>query len=153
MKIRLADYKPGVLTEVRADYDPKPLDLEFVDLKYTKPLHLEGEIEKGIDTLVFRGALTGKIARVCGRCLRAAEDAFHRPFEFYYEIKGKEYVETLEDLREILILDHPISFICRPGCKGLCPHCGMKLNEKPCRCSVLPENNPFGKIRLTRGKP
>lgn len=138
MKIRLADYKEGVAVAVRQEYDPKDLDLEFVDLRYSGPLELEGTVEKGADTVVFRGRLTSAIEHICGRCLQPTQDRIDEPFELYYEIKGEEVIETTDDLREALILDHPISFVCHENCKGLCAQCGANLNEVRCQCAPKP---------------
>ena len=138
MKIRLADYKEGVALPVHQDYDPKDLDLEFIDLKYCGPLQLEGTVEKGTDTLTFRGRLKSEIEHICGRCLKPIKNTMDQPFELYYEVKGEEFIETTDDLREVLILDHPISFVCQGNCKGLCPQCGGNLNEVNCRCTPKP---------------
>jgi uncharacterized protein len=35
-------------------------------------------------------------------------------------------------VRELLLLDVPISPVCKPDCKGLCPECGADLNGSPC---------------------
>jgi uncharacterized protein len=35
-------------------------------------------------------------------------------------------------LREYFLLEIPISPLCRPDCKGLCPICGNNLNESTC---------------------
>ena len=35
-------------------------------------------------------------------------------------------------LREYILLEIPISPLCRPDCKGLCPVCGNNLNESTC---------------------
>jgi uncharacterized protein len=35
-------------------------------------------------------------------------------------------------LRELVLLEIPISPLCRPDCKGLCPICGNNLNESTC---------------------
>jgi DUF177 domain-containing protein len=35
-------------------------------------------------------------------------------------------------LREYILLEIPISPLCRPDCKGLCPICGNNLNEVTC---------------------
>ncbi len=35
-------------------------------------------------------------------------------------------------IREEMLLATPISPICKPGCKGLCPICGENLNETHC---------------------
>ncbi len=138
MNLRLMDYNEGVEVFVQKDYDPRELDLEFVDLKYSKPLSMEGTVEKGADTLVFRGQLTSEIERICGRCLKHIPTTLEQPFELYYEIQGKEFVDTTDDLREVLILEHPIIFVCQENCKGLCPQCGINLNEGNCRCAPKP---------------
>ena len=53
MKLILVNFKEGERTEVEEQYDPKALDLEFVDLKYLSPLQMKGYVEKGSDTLFF----------------------------------------------------------------------------------------------------
>lgn len=138
MNLRLADYKEDVEIPVRKDYDPRDLDIEFVDLKYSKPLLMEGTVEKGADTLVFRGQLSSEIEHICGRCLASIHSVLDQPFELYYEIQGKEFVDTTDDLREVLILEHPIIFVCQENCKGLCPQCGSNLNDGNCRCAPTP---------------
>ncbi len=149
MNLRLADYKEGVEVPVRKDYDPGDLDIEFVDLKYSKPLSMEGTVEKGADTLVFRGQLSSEIEHICGRCLIPIRSVLDQPFELYYEIQGKEFVDTTDDLREVLILEHPIIFVCRENCKGLCPQCGVNLNDENCRCvpKPVPVQNVFVQLK------
>ena len=134
MKIILQDYKVGIPTCVHQEYDPKALDIEFVDLKYTKPLSMDGTVEKSIDTAVFRGHLRTEMEQTCGRCLKAVHAPVDQSFELFYEIEGKTEIETLDDLREILILDHPITFVCSEDCRGLCPKCGGNRNITPCDC-------------------
>src|SRR5947207_574221 len=132
MHLTLHDYPEDELVSVSQDYDPKSMDLEFIDFKYADGLHLEGQVLKAQETLHFWGLLDASIEHICGRCLESVIEQMKQPFDLYYEIKGKESVETTEDLREVLILAHPIHFYCRPDCKGLCPKCGTNQNEKPC---------------------
>ena len=149
MKIHLPSFKEGVPTKVCQEYDPKQLDLEFVDLKYLSPLVLDGIVEKGHDALTFRGRLTSEVDRVCGRCLTATKDRLDQAFELFYEIKGLEDLETLDDLRECLILEHPISYVCKEGCLGLCLFCGINLNNTRCECKSKTESGtkPFSVLR------
>ena len=136
MKLILLNYKENQLEHVETDYDPKTLDLEFVDFKYTKPVHLSGEVEKGEEILSFRGTLSAEVGQMCGRCLEVTNTIVKKPFDLFYEIKGKAEIETLDDLREILILEHPITFLCSESCKGLCPNCGINLNTGSCKCRL-----------------
>jgi uncharacterized protein len=136
MKIILSEYKEGVAKDVQQDYDPKQLDMEFVDLEYSKPLHMEGVIEKEHDTLAFRGHLTSATVSTCGRCLKKVPANVDRDFELFYETKNKEVIDTTDDFRELLILEHPLSYLCSENCRGLCPNCGTNLNESKCSCAA-----------------
>ncbi len=143
MQIRLVDYKEGVAKRVHEDYNPKRLELEFVDWAYTQPLHMEGSVEKGMDTVTFRGRLDSEIDQSCGRCLAVRHRRLSVPFELFYEIAGREMIETLEDLREVCLLDHPLSFLCREDCRGLCSECGKNRNEENCACESRKPKGPL----------
>lgn len=147
MQIRLAEYSEGVAVPVRQTYEPKGLDLEFVDLHYTIPITMEGTVEKGPDTVSFRGALKSKVEQICGRCLKKIEEPVDKPFSLYYEIKDKDVIETIDDLRELLILEHGVVYRCTENCRGLCPQCGVDLNETQCRCPKLPQSGALGSIK------
>ena len=43
-------------------------------------------------------------------------------------------IDLKEDVREAIILAFPLKPLCRPECRGLCPHCGRNLNEEKCEC-------------------
>ena len=132
MKILVRVLRDSVPKEVHETYDAKKLDLEFVDLTYLEGVRLNGTIEKFQDTLTFRGRLTSRIEQTCARCVKSVEEAIDQPFEVIYDIKGRDEVDTLEDIREILILNHPERFLCREECSGLCPQCGTDLNVSSC---------------------
>ncbi|MDD5217341.1 MAG: DUF177 domain-containing protein [Candidatus Omnitrophica bacterium] len=151
MFIRLAEFREDFSEPVHYVYDPKKLDLEFVDLKYLKKLSLDGTIEKTKETLVFQGHLVSDVEHICGRCLASVQDHVDQPFKLFYEIKGKEVLDTTDDLREILILNHPMNFICAENCRGLCPQCGTDLNQNSCDCAkkdkgAHPVESPFKKM-------
>lgn len=135
MKIQVRLLQDGFPKAVHQEYNPKDLELEFVDLTYLQSVVMDGTAEKLRDTLTFRGHLTSRVEHTCARCLKPVEEAIDHPFEVVYDIRGKEEVDTVEDIRDMLILDHPIRFLCREECAGLCPRCGVDLNEGACRCS------------------
>jgi uncharacterized protein len=134
MKVAVRHLRDGFPKTVHEEYNAKELDLEFVDLVYLESVILNGTVEKFQDTLTFRGHLTSRVEHTCARCLKQIAEPVDQPFELVYDIQGKEEVDTQEDLRETLLLDHPIRFLCREDCPGLCLHCGTDLNEGPCSC-------------------
>lgn len=47
---------------------------------------------------------------------------------------GHHILDLTEVIRQNLLLAIPISPLCSPHCRGLCPDCGANLNEEPCSC-------------------
>jgi len=147
MKILVPQYKEDVCVPVHHEYDPKQLELEFVDLKYKESLSLDGTIQKGHDTLVFRGHLKSEIEHICGRCLKVVPDHIHQPFELFYEIKDVEEIDTTNDLREVVLLKHALNYLCKENCRGLCPHCGINRNEASCKCEQKNRTTAFSPLK------
>ena len=58
---------------------------------------------------------------------------------------GKIDLEPL--LREYMLLEFPISPICKPNCKGLCPVCGENLNLTICNHEVESGGEPFAGLK------
>ncbi|MGP0029729.1 MAG: YceD family protein [Acidimicrobiales bacterium] len=42
-------------------------------------------------------------------------------------------------VRDAIVLEVPAAPLCRPGCLGLCPHCGGDRNEGECGCVAPPD--------------
>ncbi|NPA30541.1 MAG: DUF177 domain-containing protein [Chloroflexi bacterium] len=82
--------------------------------------------------------------QICARCLKPFQQHLVADFEELYAFNEKSVTESglrypytgILDLapliREYLILDIPISPICHPDCKGLCPVCGADRNVVDC---------------------
>ncbi len=82
--------------------------------------------------------------QVCARCLKPFHQHLVADFEELYAFNDKGLSEEglrypytgILDLapliREYFILDIPISPVCSPDCKGLCPVCGADRNETDC---------------------
>jgi uncharacterized protein len=48
---------------------------------------------------------------------------------------SEQEIDIRQDVRDALILAVPTKILCRKECLGLCPQCGVNLNEKKCKCS------------------
>jgi uncharacterized protein len=99
----------------------------------------------------FEGSVDADVAGQCARCLVPIDTPVHADFaEQYYATvpveRGVGLVEPPLDaktigsdftvdlvplLREELILVTPVAALCRADCAGLCPVCGIDLNERP----------------------
>ena len=150
MILKVSHMKEGVAMPLEAAYDPRTLDLEFVDLRYLTPVALSATAERFASTVIFRGNLKSQVEQVCARCLERVPKDIFAPFDLSYDVNQLETLDTTDDLRDILLLDHPERFLCRNDCKGICPGCGANLNRETCHCnksSVDVKVTPFEQLK------
>ncbi len=105
----------------------------------------------------LRGGFSGKFEVPCARCVEPVEIALASDFDLIFRPLGADagapersitapeteigYYQkdslALEDvLREQVLLSLPVRTLCKPDCKGLCPHCGANRNLQPCSCET-----------------
>lgn len=97
---------------------------------------------------IIRGTLTGSIALACDRCAEKFEFELDVSFDEFEsrevenegeesrirEDKGVLMLDMGAVLWEQLMLTLPVKPTCAPECKGVCPGCGVNLNEGECTC-------------------
>ena len=64
-------------------------------------------------------------------------------FSFYHN----EQIDLAEIISEEIFLALPIRFVCKEDCHGLCPKCGLNLNEGACSCRREAEGSPFAVLK------
>lgn len=45
-----------------------------------------------------------------------------------------DHIDLTPRIREAVLLEIPYAPVCREGCKGLCPECGVDRNRETCLC-------------------
>jgi len=133
-------------------------------------VRLTGELRKTPSGIAFVGDIVTLARLSCSRCL----EPFALPLELHFDLiytsvpeggdKGDRRVNedstTLAhldgsriDLDELLAeqidLGLPLKPLCRADCRGLCPRCGIDLNQKSCACGADEAPDP----RLNSLKP
>jgi uncharacterized protein len=48
-------------------------------------------------------------------------------------------LDVREGLRQYVLMSEPVKPLCRPDCAGLCPTCGVDLNQGACGCAGQPD--------------
>ena len=134
MKLILSEFEEGIKVPVEGSYDAKQIEVEFPDMLYTTPILLTGEAEKSPGMLRLQGTLSAAVRRICGKCLKEKSEKLSFEVDWIFDLSGKEEIEPLENVRELLIVEHPLVHLCKESCRGLCPHCGIDLNEGTCNC-------------------
>ncbi len=66
-----------------------------------------------------------------------------------YEIShiSQEFIDLGEVLAEQIHLLVPYQPLCQASCKGLCPECGIDLNQGTCQCDRLPKSGPLATLK------
>jgi len=89
----------------------------------------------------IQGEFQGQAPTECVRCLTGFDQPLHTTFDELYAFDQRSVTDSglllpedgnidLEPLvREYLLIEMPIGPICKSDCKGLCPVCGLNLNE------------------------
>ena len=112
-----------------------------------------------------RGELDARVRLTCRRCLAEREERYVVPLDFRLEPgvePGAEdegifplrpdgdVVDLGPMVREELLLALPEFAECRPRCRGLCPRCGVDLNEETCDCGSSEPDPRWETLRKLR---
>ncbi len=121
---------------------------------FVEPVCVQGSILNTGETFLVGARVCTTFEAVCGRCLRPfrQELRFDMQEEFregqppaeptvsdhtgveYFYFQG-ERLDLEEALRQNLLVELPAQPVCDPGCPGLCPLCGRRLEDGPCTCT------------------
>jgi len=130
-----------------------PPDLTVEDLRGAAKF---GRTPQG---LIVEVALSGRIQAECARCLDNFELAVATQFTELYAFDERSMSESqlllppnhqidLAPLaREYLLLDLPMTPLCRPDCQGLCPVCGINRNREHCEHEGAPGGPHFSTLK------
>lgn len=172
MKIRIQDIPDqGLAVTADAKSDPwfRTLVSDGLDGLYRpgEPAQAEVFLDLIGETVHMEGEMDIDIHPRCDRCME--EFLHHYHVDIVYTLipahsgrddRTEREVELVEDdiefgayhhkkldldeiLREQLVLELSIQTLCRPDCRGLCPHCGINRNETQCSCHEVPAQSPF----------
>lgn len=148
-------------------WEPAPGDDQILGLDGS--LHVRVKVSKAVDRFLVQGTIRGGIRVQCDRCLEPYHGRVESQFRVYLMaprkgsdqeeielldedlevdfVKGNE-VDLDEMVREQVYLSLPMRSICKEGCRGLCPVCGVNLNETTCLCRKAEGHPAFSKLRL-----
>jgi uncharacterized protein len=122
------------------------------------PSHVKGTVRlvRTHRGLLAYASLDGVLRDVCSRCLGPVEMPVHLTVEEEFlpsvdvnsgaplpvedadadafRIDDHHHLDLTEAVRQALVTEQPMQPLCRPDCAGLCPTCGVDLNQSTCQC-------------------
>ncbi len=153
--------RAGQTMQVDRDFPaPGGIGDSIVGVKEGEPIHVNGQFDSIIDGLIFTGTFTAPVTAVCARCDRDLSGDWSEQVTAFFPYEdadaGKTRNEDVEIiageeesgdtyplidngafasieplLRDTFVSALPLNPLCKPDCKGLCPQCGLDLNENP----------------------
>ena len=113
-------------------YDPMALEMDRVDVHVAGPVQLHGRATLEAKELFVSAEVDYRLDLTCARCLAPVATAGSKSLLFHYDTTLQQVVDITEDVRQEVMLDYPLTALCRPDCRGLCPVCGANRNEGAC---------------------
>lgn len=137
----------GEILSNETDYDIDYLNLIF-------PIKYGGSLYNLKDQLMLDLDISYRYRTNCDRCLKEMEGSNEFNFRAYHymnkdlynEDATDEYFELYDNKIDIddivlssVITSMPSKNLCKDDCLGLCPVCGIDLNENTCNCHETKE--------------
>ncbi len=149
---------------LRFDYNTSFADLELnFQFPFPSPVRIHGEFRNDAGVLVLEAVCDTVMEFDCSRCAEHVARDYSLPIEATLS-EGLEDPDAIENadvllienasidldeaVREALILEADMVFLCSPDCKGLCPTCGKNLNYGECGCKPEPDPRLAGLLKL-----
>lgn len=140
--------RPGAMRAVdRSVPAPESLGLELIGVPAGATLDLDLRMESVTEGVLVSGTVTGPVEGECGRCLGAIDDTLVVSIQELYAYEHSTTDETTDEdevgrlqgdlidlepvVRDAVVLALPTNPLCRAECPGLCPTCGVPLDDLP----------------------
>lgn len=121
-------------------------DFDAGDADITTPVHVDGRVVNRTGVVSLEATALFDYAALCALCCKPLVRHATVPVKHFLlaEPQGEDddaYIRldtTRLNLDELVLediwLSIPSKFLCREACRGLCPTCGIDLNEGTCAC-------------------
>ncbi|HOJ09910.1 MAG TPA: DUF177 domain-containing protein [Clostridiales bacterium] len=146
--------KEGASLNVNFSGNVNDLESRVDSYNLVDPVIFKGTLQNRKGVLNLKGLIKFVYDTPCYRCLNNIHGSMEIPVKedilnaakvtdeddaFTYE---GDYLNIDRILKDYIILNLPMKQICREDCKGLCPVCGINLNNTICSCAEEKDINP-----------
>lgn len=121
---------------------PAELAVPLLGIPEGSPVDVELRLEAVHEGILVTGTADAELVGECSRCLDPIQDGLTVDLQELFltasEGDGDEERLVVHDtvdvepvLRDAVVTALPFQPVCRPDCQGLCPHCGIRLEDAP----------------------
>lgn len=151
MKINIHSLKPGIN---QFQFDIAGADLALAHEGLTvDTIQVDCKVDKRDRSIVVSSKFVAQVVQTCDRCLESFSDTFKDELIIYYTSdketasfddeqvirllsQNTTEIDLSDGLQESILLSVPMKVVCAEDCAGLCPNCGVNLNDKKCECKI-----------------
>ena len=134
-------------SELEFEYDT-PSPEAIPDVRFGENMHISGKVCNKAGYMTVGATVKLPYSTHCARCFKEISGVFTFDFEKPIAAKGilsdedtddyllieKSSIDPDSAIREAILLDFPMIFLCKNDCRGLCAKCGADLNDGDCSC-------------------
>lgn len=152
--------RPGSERQLEVAVTPAELGLDDDRFGADEPVEVDVRLESLTDGIVVNGHIDAIWHGTCRRCAAPASGRLrcevHELYQFdvtdpdAFPLEGDQ-LDLEPMVREVIVLDAPVSPLCRDECAGLCQHCGADLNTTRCGCSAEPADPRWAALDELKG--
>jgi uncharacterized protein len=125
------------------------------ECEFLKPLSIRLKAFRVRELFEVQGTFRTSVRLPCSRCLKDFDTPLASDFELTYtkEMQGlmdvfdEEEINLQQGIQEQLVMAFPFQPLCDENCKGLCPKCGLDLNQGDCGCKPELSANKFAILK------
>ena len=170
MKLDLSE-----MARIPGSYAEHAIDLRLTEIEgmtLTAPICGNLTVSSTGNVLLLEGAVDTELEQVCFRCGITYRLPVHAEFQEDFVVRPPHapgagprveeeeeapdtrlFIEGTLDLhldellRQSILVALPMKPLCTPECRGLCPHCGHRLEEGACACAPDGGTPRFAELR------
>ena len=152
--------RPGARRQARVSGRIEGLSVVGTTVSDDADVVVDTVLEWVSDGLLATGTASAPWVGECRRCLGAVTGEVGAEFcELFEESprEGESYqlrpdtIDLAPLARETVLLDLPLAPLCRADCRGLCPVCGIDLNQGSCACTESSLDPRWAALDVLRG--
>lgn len=124
------------------EYSPETELIDLPNAEIVLPIKIFGTVTlTGDHSAVADAQVDFSIKGECTRCLSETtkdyllefEESFDQNDPNGYPVKN-DTIDLTKVVNDLIMINSPVSFLCKDDCKGICLNCGANLNEQECKC-------------------
>lgn len=146
----------------------EPVEKVGLDKLFVGNVHVDCRMDKSQHQIVLNCETQANSNMICDRCgsdfMATLNSKFQMSYIFSkvqevsedYNVKflspDQDKIDISKDVYEYAELSIPMKILCSDDCKGLCPVCGINLNQGSCNCHLEKNNDIWEPLKKLKSK-